>query len=355
MFAGAAREAVFSKPEVIRRINDKFIPVALKAAMVNNPPSGLEGTLYGEIGRSKPAPQGICVANSAGKVLDWVLMFDDDESVLSFLDHALSRYAQFPDATKSVTTRRFMRFPSRELDAVDDATGALPVRYDHVAGQHCPARPVLKEGTLVGRVIGRALDPRGEPLADTLRQEHYMEARFEVPANVQKAFIAELLSRGAGRFRVPDDLARTLVSHAYLGQLDVNPMGLQPGGKNDRRQWEFWAQRISSVDPSIIRARIEGTSSVAGSHDDLGRGTDGRRWDHEVVLEWEGYVDVDSEYRQIQRIIVVGHGQEKLRWGNDRLRMSGEPDVAHLPAGRQIDLQCSVRYGLVAELFSAPK
>ena len=35
MFAGAAREAVFSKPEVIRRVNADFIPVALKAALVN--------------------------------------------------------------------------------------------------------------------------------------------------------------------------------------------------------------------------------------------------------------------------------------------------------------------------------
>ena len=94
MFAGAAREAVFSKAEVIRRVNADFIPVALKAGLINNPPRGLEGDLYAELSRSKPAPQGICVANSAGKALDWVLMFDDDKSVVKFLDHALQRYAK---------------------------------------------------------------------------------------------------------------------------------------------------------------------------------------------------------------------------------------------------------------------
>ena len=71
MFAGAAREAVFAQPEVIRRVHADFVPVALKAALVNRPPDDQEGLLYREIGRSKPGPQGICVVNSAGKVLAW--------------------------------------------------------------------------------------------------------------------------------------------------------------------------------------------------------------------------------------------------------------------------------------------
>ena len=55
--------------------------------------------------RSKPAPQGICVVNSAGKVLDWVLMFDDDKSVLAFLDHVSKRFAKYPDAKRPVPER----------------------------------------------------------------------------------------------------------------------------------------------------------------------------------------------------------------------------------------------------------
>ena len=57
MFAGAAREAVFSKADVIKRVNADFIPVALKAALVNGPPNDEEGLLYREIERSKPAPR----------------------------------------------------------------------------------------------------------------------------------------------------------------------------------------------------------------------------------------------------------------------------------------------------------
>ena len=104
MFAGAAREVVFSNPEVVRRVNQEFIPVALKAAMINNPPRGIEGELYAEISRSKPAPQGICTANSDGKVLAWALSFDDDKSILEFLDHVSKRYKDSPDATKRSST-----------------------------------------------------------------------------------------------------------------------------------------------------------------------------------------------------------------------------------------------------------
>ena len=126
MFAGAAREAVFAKAEVIRRVNADFVPVALKAGLVNNSPPGDEGRLYREIARSKPAPQGICVANSAGKVLDWALMFDDDESVVAFLDHSLARYREFPDARRAVPAERYMRFPSHKMPDVPDTRAELP-------------------------------------------------------------------------------------------------------------------------------------------------------------------------------------------------------------------------------------
>src|SRR5207244_5756940 len=109
-------------------------PVALKAALVNNPPGGEEGRLYREIGRSKPAPQGICVVNSAGKVLDWVLMFDDDKSVLAFLDHVSKRFAKYPDAKRPVPAARYMKFPSAQLPDVDDSGRILPVIDRHAQG-----------------------------------------------------------------------------------------------------------------------------------------------------------------------------------------------------------------------------
>jgi hypothetical protein len=347
VFAGAAREAVFSRPDVIRRVNADFVPVALKAALVNNPGDDEEGRLYREIGRSRPAPQGICVANSAGKVLTWVLMLDDDKSVLAFLDHTLMRFRESPDARRPVVAERYMKFPSVKLVELRDngETPLIPER--HAAGKRCPAKPPLRQGTLVARLFGRALGLDGKPVADTVHQEQYVEDRFHVPVDGQKLLAKALSDAGASRFPLPRALARLLVSHAYLGQLDVNPLGSPAGGEGDLKQCELWAQRVSVEGSKPTRLRIEGTSEVAGGqetrHPDPG--SDGRFWQHEVKLAWEGYMELQGS--RLTRLLLLARGSERLRWGNSSFR--GEADVARLPGGHPIDLACGVRYGIVGE------
>ncbi len=338
---------MFSNSAVVSRINQEFIPVALKAGLVNNPPSGIEGDLYAEIGRSKPAPQGIGVVNSDGKVLAWALSFDDDESLPEFLDYALKRFEASPTAEQPVTAERFMQFPGNRLEDVADNGRNIPVPARHAAEERCPALPALQSGTLVGRIVGRALDDDGEPLAATLRQEHYMEARFEVPPDVQERFIEALNEAGDARFDIPGPFARALVSHAYLGQLDVNPLGGRAtGGQTDNESIGFQAQRVSS-DGETVTIHIRGTSDVSGGPSGVGVQTDGRRWEHHVRLEWEGYIDVQGD--RVSELLIFAEGTERLRWGNRRFNLLKEPDVAHLMAGHPIDLDCGVRYGLLAQ------
>ena len=75
MFAGAAREAVFSNAEVIERINADFVPVALKAGLVNNPPRDDEGLLYREIAWKSCLLDGLKEAKAKGKpALLWVFI-----------------------------------------------------------------------------------------------------------------------------------------------------------------------------------------------------------------------------------------------------------------------------------------
>ena len=119
---------VFSDPKVAAKVRDSFVPVALKAGLVNNPPPGIEGKLYREIGRSKAAPQGICVANSAGQVLAWTLSFDDEPSIMKFLDYALERFAEYPDGTEPVITERYLRFPGHKMPDVRDTHARFPIR-----------------------------------------------------------------------------------------------------------------------------------------------------------------------------------------------------------------------------------
>ncbi len=343
---------VFSNPEVVRRVNEEFIPVALKAGLVNNPPRGIEGELYTEIARSKPAPQGICTANSAGKVLAWVLSFDDEKSILKFLDHVVERYRQSPDAEQSVSAEQFLKYPSLKLKEVPDTGKRLVIPAQHPHGDRCPARPALERGTLVGRIIGRALDKQGKPSTETTKQEQYMEARVEISVDAQQR-LAKAREQAAGkRFHIPNAFARSLVRHAFLGQLDVDPLGVVPGSQNDRAKWEFWGYPVASNRQDILRIRIEGHSDVAGSQDTrLTRTQDGRVWDHRVTLTWQGYVDLNGN--RILQLMMFARGDEQLHWGNHRFDGLGGSAVEHLMAGRNIDLHCGVRYGLIAKPCAA--
>jgi len=353
VYAGAVREAVFSNPDVIRRVNADFVPVAVKAGLMNNPTDDEEGQLYREIGRSKIVPQGICVVNSAGKVLDWAVMFDDDKSVLAFLDHSAKRFAQFPDAKKPVAAERYGKFPSQKVADIADIGKVLPVLDRHPEGKHCPAKPPLREGTIIARVFGRALDKDGKPLADTLRQEHYVEDRFHVPVAMQEALAKALADAGAERFRLADDLARLLVSHAFLGQLDVNPVDNPGGGaKNALKQCEFWAQTVEADGNDPVRVRVEGKSEAAGGASDAGRGGDFAWWRHEVKLAWEGIIEIKKD--RVPRLLLVARGSEKLKWGNKNLpQLKGQADLGVLWAGHAIDIECDVRYGIIGEPVSA--
>jgi len=273
-----------------------------------------------------------------------VLMFDDDGSVLAFLDHSSKRFAKYCDAKQRVPAERYMRYPNAKLDDVEDNEVVAPSFARHAPGTNCPATPHLPQGTVVARVFGRALDADGKPLADTLRQEHYVEDRFHVPVEIQGALAKALADAGTERFPLADDLARLLVSHAYLGQLDVNPVGA-PGGTGDLKQCEFWAQRADANGNKSSWSRIEGRSVAAGSS--MGEGNDGRLWQHQVKLVWDGLIETRG--RRITRLLVLARGSEQLRWGNAFQALQGGIDVARLPGGHPIDLAAEVRYGIIGE------
>ena len=95
-----------SNPEVIRRINADFVPVAISMLSIPARPDDDEGKLLQSIYRSKVQPQGTCMLNSGGQVFAWVIMYDKDKSVLGFLDHGLQRYRDQPDGKQAILAGR---------------------------------------------------------------------------------------------------------------------------------------------------------------------------------------------------------------------------------------------------------
>ena len=144
---------------------------------------------------------------------------------------------------------------------------------------------------------------------------------------------------------MPGALARQLISHAFLGQLDVNPLAPPGGAKGDLKESEFWVQNVDQHAP--VRLRVAGVSHVAGGEgrDRPARGGDGRIWEHDVKLEWDGFIEMKGS--RITRLLLRARGSEKLKWGNPS--MSAPDDVACLPGGHPIDLSSRVQYGILGE------
>lgn len=354
---------------MIRRVNADFVPVALKAGLVDLPPGDEEGKLYREIRRSRPAPQGICVVNSAGKVLDWALWFDDDNSVLAFLDRALNRYAEFPDAQKPPSAERYAQFPSRKLEDIADNGKVVAVAERHPEGRGCPAKPRVPRGTLEVRMFGRAIGKDDKPVADVLHQENYAEDHFHLPIDMQETFAKSLAAAGNARFRLTGDPARLFVSHAFLGELDVNPLGAGTAGKNELEHIELRARKVGTGVDGLVYVHIEGESEAAGvSNDDAmvdnalekadgktrrpkvpadRRRTDGPAWRHKVKLTWEGMVEMKGD--RISRLVLLGQGVERLARAHKFPELMGQVGVTGPPGAHMIDLDCPVRYGFVCE------
>jgi hypothetical protein len=342
VFAGAAREAVFSNPEVVARIQKDFIPVALKAGTVQKSAAGIESEIYRQLRRTQPAAQGICTMNSAGKVIAWSLSFDDNESVLTFLEHAKKRFNSHPNS--GLAAERFRRFPSSQLPDVPDDGMKLKIPKKHHADDRCPGELRMSRGSLPGKIVGRAFGKDGKPLSGIRSQDNYVEDTLEI----SRAMQVELLmasDKAVGRFLIPQLLAREFVGNAYLGMLDVNPLGGdRVRAKLLEESIQLWAQKHG--DGQLV---ISGTSRVNSKNREGVVADTGRKWNHLVDLKWHGFMNLNAE--GIREIVLSARGHEKLSWGGPGSRVS--PDaaknpVAHLPSGHSLDISSAVRYGITA-------
>src|SRR5262245_19595051 len=167
-------------------------------------------------------------------------MFDNDRSVLEFLDHGLKRFRAATDPRRPEVTERYLRFPGEKVEDLRDPAKIPALAAEHPEGKRCTsqsARGNVPAGSLVARLVGRALDARGKPVADTVRQEHYVEDQFPIPPALQTAVVKALAGAGPDRVRLPDAFARACAGHAHLGHIDVQPLLFLGGANHNKGEW----------------------------------------------------------------------------------------------------------------------
>jgi len=323
-------------------VQSDFVAVSVAAGHMHRPAPGLENELLQAIGKSGPAPQGIAVLNADGQVLDWVLMFDDDSSVLQFLDHAQKRFEVHPDSAAPFMTERYQRFPGMKRDDVAAHTVKVPREFKHDANSRCPADSLYEPGTVIAKVAGRRVIEEGKLTTDTVNQEDYSQDRFVIAPSVQRQ-LAEALKKTEGKsVAVPDQLARQWATYAYMGMLDVNPFNNPAGATSERKEVAF---EITATTDHPGWYRISGKSH--GSAKKVRRQGDGSGFENDVRLEWQGFAQIEND--RITSLLLRGDGTERLLWnpGGPPGTLARGPEVANLPAGRHVDWNGPVSFSII--------
>jgi hypothetical protein len=309
---------------------------------MHRPAQGLENELLRAIGKSGPAPQGIAVLNADGQVLDWVLMFDDDPSVLKFLDHAKARFAEHPDGAKPFTTERYQRFPGSKRDDVPAHTLKVPTAHKHSADDRCPADSVYQPGTVIAKVVGRRVTGDGKLTPDTVNQEDYAQDKFIITPGTQQQLADALAKADGKRTAVPDTMARLWASYAYMGMLDVRPLNNPAGADSSPVEIAFHIEP-HTADPAWHR--ITGTTHLAVKKER--RKGDGAGFENNVQLHWTGFARLEKD--RLIHLLLRADGTERLYWhpGGAPGAIARGPEVANLPGGRHVDWKGPVSFSII--------
>lgn len=315
MYAGAIREEVFSRPTVVRKIKEGFVPVALMVPRFQgrSQESRLATSIRvqkvpGFMGRQ--VPQGICVTNLEGKVLEWIHRFDVEKDFIDFLERNRKSFGKDPEGS-----------------------GPMAVPRSHGKGEACRALRRGARGSLSGTVYGRGVNDDGKLCAEVKNQDRYIQEKISVRRGTARSLWKALRGAKGTKTRVPEEIVLELLREVYMGQKDLALLNNPLGGRTTVRELDLRAEKGAGG-----LFRLKGSTHL--------RSESKKRpvFRHDQEIEWRGFVETDEE--GIIRLTLIGQGTYDLRWRGfereeDRFRM--------LMAGRALETRSAVRFGLVLE------
>jgi hypothetical protein len=317
-------------------LKTEFVTVAIRAADLNSPGNDGEGQLIATMAQSKVAPQGLCVVNKSGQALAWSEMFRDGHSVEAFLDRTLELFKANRNGAQTARTERYQEFPQNR---VEDLPVEPRVAECTTILQSATVPRRIVDGMVV-RLIGRALDQRGQFISDTLQQEHYVEHKIDLPRYMQQQLLRDARANGTNKFPLPAPLAQWMMREAYLGQLDMQPMrDSDRAAVSEVRNCNLYAQR---TDKNSLE--ISGDTEVSVKNP--GRLGDGAVYSNYIKLRWQGAVEFDDT--NVISVQLLARGNEKANWAqgpDPQMCPSRDNLLKFLMAGHQFSLDCPVVFG----------
>lgn len=308
------REEVFSRDAIVERLKADFVPVAITVPRFRGDDE--ESKLYQSFTTEKPpptwpkppVPQGVCVTNCEGRVLEWIQVSNGEKGFLDFLERNRTACAKDPNTP---------------------GEAAVPREHRQEAG--CPALPHAVRGSLVGTVYGRALGDDGTLAPDVGSQRKYMQEKVSLRPHQVEMLEKVIAESHEDRVRLPNHIVKALLREAHLGQKDCallrNPLGIPA----DVRELDLWATRGK-----------QGGYRVVGETQILCERR--QRLHHEMKMNWTGFIDMDPH--GVRSLILLGQGTYDLQWpGFSR----NEEAFGRLFEGRAIDERSKVRFGIVLE------
>lgn len=342
-----------SREDVISKIKANFVPVSVRATDLNNPPPNEEGALLRSIRPYCLEQQGMFVLNEDGQVLTAVVLFDSTRAITDYLDFSLAQFREHSQMAVSPnwSARRFTKYPSVAAPSIAAvANRNSPFDPEHAAGAGCLSGacqiPVSPRPTgLILNMVARTIESNGHFSSDVIHQEHYSQDQLIIPLQLQQ-YIAALVRGTTGQaVRLPDMLGQILMMHAYLGNMDVQPVSSPMGAHSDIQACEFYAALVPGQ-KNIYR--VYGKTNVcAQGPSPHGGGLPGGML-NKIGLSWYGFFKL-SEGR-VTSLSFLATGEQKLQWGALRPKLaSADEEVNELVSGHPIDQQTKVCLGFNSE------